>query len=272
MPSLDRFPAALLIATCLAVALTLTVSNRREPVALRRRAAVELLPHTSSLQLPTYPLSRPLLPPPLPPPPPPPSFFVTFTQLGKYGRLGNQLFQVAAVIATAKRHGAQAQLPVGVRNLQLSQLFSLEGLDIATGPPPDPVSTYASPVATVFQLPPTLQPGTTDMVGFFQHAQYVHEAQPELQRALQLAPHLVRKVARELQNNTVAIHVGCWRRGGRHERSRLPTAAVCCCQPTAANTLPPPHARLDRSAAVTTCSGRMRRPTRFSRAPISRGR
>jgi hypothetical protein len=37
---------------------------------------------------------------------------VTFTNLGKLGRLGNQLFQIAAVVGTASRNGMDYALPV----------------------------------------------------------------------------------------------------------------------------------------------------------------
>ena len=36
---------------------------------------------------------------------------ISFSQLGKYGRLGNQLFQVAGTIGLAESHGAQAAFP-----------------------------------------------------------------------------------------------------------------------------------------------------------------
>ena len=36
---------------------------------------------------------------------------ISFSQLGKYGRLGNQLFQVAGVLGLAEKHGAQAAFP-----------------------------------------------------------------------------------------------------------------------------------------------------------------
>ncbi len=38
--------------------------------------------------------------------------FVTFKKLGSYGRLGNQLFQVSAVLSYAKKHGIEHVLPV----------------------------------------------------------------------------------------------------------------------------------------------------------------
>jgi hypothetical protein len=36
---------------------------------------------------------------------------ISFSQLGKYGRLGNQLFQVASTMGLAEKHGAQAAFP-----------------------------------------------------------------------------------------------------------------------------------------------------------------
>ena len=36
---------------------------------------------------------------------------ISFSQLGKYGRLGNQLFQVASTMGLAEKHGAQVTFP-----------------------------------------------------------------------------------------------------------------------------------------------------------------
>jgi len=50
--------------------------------------------------------------------------YLTFPQLGRVGRLGNQLFQIAATIGLAHRHGMEPRLPT---NWAYRKWFSLPG-------------------------------------------------------------------------------------------------------------------------------------------------
>lgn len=49
--------------------------------------------------------------------------YITFARLGKYGRLGNQLFQIAAVVGLVRRHGGRFRLP----RWEYAEDFHLDG-------------------------------------------------------------------------------------------------------------------------------------------------
>lgn len=61
---------------------------------------------------------------------------ITYSKLGFFGNLGNQMFQIAATVALAKRHHpASVIFPVYLKQLPISQLFNLEQFplqDVAT--------------------------------------------------------------------------------------------------------------------------------------------
>lgn len=52
---------------------------------------------------------------------------VTFADIGNYGQLGNQMFQVAAVIGTALRRGWTWEFPIRIAETEVGSLFSISG-------------------------------------------------------------------------------------------------------------------------------------------------
>lgn len=55
---------------------------------------------------------------------------LTFKQLGRYGRVGNQMFQVASVIGLATRHGYSFGFPYWLNYDHLERFGSTESIDI----------------------------------------------------------------------------------------------------------------------------------------------
>lgn len=57
---------------------------------------------------------------------------ITYLDLGRMGRLGNQLFELAAVLAIAKENKFQAILPMHVKNLPIFQLFNIADISFSS--------------------------------------------------------------------------------------------------------------------------------------------
>lgn len=55
---------------------------------------------------------------------------VTYNNLGKRGDMGNQLFQLACVIAAANRSNAKIVLPTSVLSLPLAKLFNMDQFEV----------------------------------------------------------------------------------------------------------------------------------------------
>ena len=60
--------------------------------------------------------------------------FVSFSQLGRYGRLGNQIFQVAATLSLAKDKGIVAGFP---KSVGIHKIFNLDFVDLSQIPRPN---------------------------------------------------------------------------------------------------------------------------------------
>lgn len=96
---------------------------------------------------------------------------VTCCKLGHFGRLGNQLFQLAAVQTVATAKGARPVLPMHVTSLPIYSLFDM---DFFTYTDARPTHFYEDLGATTSAMPPhTLQ---RDMLlnlhGYFQHIRF----------------------------------------------------------------------------------------------------
>ena len=133
------------------------------------------------------------------------SKFVTFSKLGHHGRLGNQLFQIAAVLGYALEHRISAELPIWVCNysgLEHWRHFPL--LNAGKG--------YTMPLmgATVYNEPsyrytPTPELDTSiDLHGYFQSSKHFLGHDDYIRSMLTpVAPYIPRK----LNEQSLAIHV-----------------------------------------------------------------
>ncbi len=132
---------------------------------------------------------------------------LTFSKIGSQGRLGNQLFQLAALVSLARTHGARWRLPSGITHTELGMLFD--------------VSKYAS---HELGMKVTVREGeekdifkrckhgnVIDLEGYFQSLKYVENAQPHLRRILRLSKQLRLQVLADfpqlMARNIVTLHV-----------------------------------------------------------------
>lgn len=100
---------------------------------------------------------------------------ITFTELGKMGRDGNQLFQMATVIALALRNNDQYKFPTW----QLEPYFNLHGCfsnNIR------PTSKYQEPFFHYREI--QHKNGTLDINGYFQSWKYFEDKKSEVIRLL----------------------------------------------------------------------------------------
>lgn len=122
---------------------------------------------------------------------------VTFSKLGSYGRIGNQIFQVMATKHIAANAVATAVFPVSASNLPLFHL-----LDFGDIPFMDVAGTdlFQEKDATTYTEFPGKQWDVLDLEGYFQHIQYLQGVpMPRLQPKFQnIASHF---------SNHVGIHV-----------------------------------------------------------------
>jgi hypothetical protein len=148
-------------------------------------------------------------------PPSPPRAALTFTQLGDYGRFGNQLFQVASVVGMARSLGVPAVFP---KVAELEEAFELTGIDrVSKKIPHDRVFHVEDPTAKTMPSPPIH--GVIDCRGYFQHQDLFRHVASDIRAAFRLRPHIRAKVAPLITHTTVGVHV---RRGDYNDV--LPTS------------------------------------------------
>lgn len=135
---------------------------------------------------------------------------LTFTQIGNYGRFGNQLFQYASVYGIAKRRGFDFSIPVN-NTCTLSKVF--EGIretdDLQKMS--NLRETFSEPqrAATVF-LPEAFHVSdNTDFYGYFQSPKYFSHCESDLKRDLKIKSEFLHVADSFVQDNKIDsfIHV-----------------------------------------------------------------
>jgi len=127
---------------------------------------------------------------------------VTFQQLGRLGRLGNQLFQIAATIGEARRRGWE----FAFSEWPYADLFagSLPRLPASA----DQLPTYRE--STFFFTQPEFA-GSRQLVGYFQSERYFAHCADEIRRMFQPKVWIVdqcrSQCAQLLESPTCSIHV-----------------------------------------------------------------
>jgi hypothetical protein len=89
---------------------------------------------------------------------------ITFSFIGNYGRLGNQMFQYAAIIGIAKKNGYDYCFPL--KNTELPKWFNITAKDALYQCQQAHLETFAYEPA-VFELPDNI-----DYSGYFQSEKY----------------------------------------------------------------------------------------------------
>ena len=127
---------------------------------------------------------------------------VTFSRLGRFGRLGNQLFQIASTLGIARRNAAQAIFPVW----RYAQLFTGPIPQSITSPGEFPVYREQS-----FTYQPIELAGSVDLAGFFQSERYFSSIAPEIRQALSPSESIRKQCQSQLplllDAGTCSIHV-----------------------------------------------------------------
>lgn len=127
---------------------------------------------------------------------------LTFTKLGKYGRLGNQLFEIAAMIGLSKKHNHKLLLP----KWQYYRYFNWgieEGFMTSHHIIKESHFHYAD-----IQIP---EKGIFDLLGYFQSEKYWINAKEDVLKTLSFKDEykegIIKKYAPLLENNPIAISI-----------------------------------------------------------------
>jgi len=129
---------------------------------------------------------------------------VTFKELGRWGRLGNQLFQIACTIGHAITHGTDAVFPAWGDYSQHFDHHLNESLN------PDDVSIeYGEPSFEYRQIPFF---ENMSLLGCFQSERYFEHCQDEIRRQFVPAEHIHRELDTQFSNlldnrMTCGLHV-----------------------------------------------------------------
>ena len=135
---------------------------------------------------------------------------VTFSRIGKQGRLGNQLFQLAATIGLAESHGYSWGFPPGISHTSVGILFGLTG----TFRPKlfDKRVKYVEQSLAYHELRFTKSKADViDLEGFFQSPKYFAHSAQSLRNHLSFPAARAKKVRNKFPEidspNTVTLHV-----------------------------------------------------------------
>lgn len=94
----------------------------------------------------------------------------TYSQLGKMGRLGNQLFQISSVVAYGLDTNRSALFPEWEYKKYMRPQHSKLGLSVNCGELPEPDNKYNEPAFTYSPIPKLN--GNVDLLGYFQSYKY----------------------------------------------------------------------------------------------------
>lgn len=135
---------------------------------------------------------------------------LTFAKIGTLGRLGNQLFQVAATVGIAERHKLRWQFPTTVSTTPIGRLFNLTGgFDLLTTQVTQCVE--ASQIFHEISLPREVRTRTLSLHGYYQSPLYFEHSHTVLSKFLRidksLSRHVSEKVPQVLRPNSVTVHV-----------------------------------------------------------------
>ena len=134
---------------------------------------------------------------------------VTFAKIGEYGRLGNQLFQIAATIGIAEAHSYSWGFYENLDRSAAGRLFALSGQLRKQRVTVD----YEEQQGTYYDvsLPNIRGSGVLSLAGYFQDRRYFEHSRDTLRQYLQLPKELVevvRGAVPEIESDfSIALHV-----------------------------------------------------------------
>jgi hypothetical protein len=120
---------------------------------------------------------------------------VTFSNLGKYGRLGNQLFQISAVYSHAKNNGYLYGFPEWEYNKYLDKCLEIcNDTNLRIHRESDPFGY--SEIPSVDHL---------DLIGYFQNENYFREYKNDIKSLLKPKSEIIERCS--VNKKTTAIHI-----------------------------------------------------------------
>ena len=146
---------------------------------------------------------------------------LTYTQIGKFGRLGNQLFQYAALVGMANKVGVEVKLtPLGSLGSWHSQNCLLENFSISCGILDEPIhESIREPMNIDYYCPSVLERISSnpeknyDLLGYFQTMRYFYGADEQIKKELTPQKHYIDEAKEYIEsirtNNqqVVSIHL-----------------------------------------------------------------
>lgn len=142
---------------------------------------------------------------------PEPGQVVTFAQVGRKGRLGNQLFQIAATIGLAETHNYSWEFFTNIDRCAAGRLFNLHGSLSARRRRRVIEYKEQSQLYYDVTLPKGREHDIISLDGYFQDYRYFNSSLNTLDKYLQLPPQLVNLVRRKVPEVdspfSVALHV-----------------------------------------------------------------
>jgi len=131
---------------------------------------------------------------------------ITFSKLGKYGRLGNSMFQVAATLAAAQDQNKKALFPTWSYAKYFQGLIPQHSNYFIQFPP---MFTYNEPRFTYDKIP--MLTVNTDLRGYFQSEKYFAKHSGMIRRLFKPTDDIALKLKKEYKGlnfkNMVAVHV-----------------------------------------------------------------
>lgn len=136
---------------------------------------------------------------------------LTYRDVGTYGRLGNQLFQIASTIGTAMRFGVAWDWPEMISETTVGRLCRLRGkLKAANLQAAHILPERQEGFSENTELPEGIA-GVVTLSGYLQSHMYFDSYRNVLSKALRIDSHIIRKIEEEIPEvkdpNTVAVHV-----------------------------------------------------------------
>lgn len=130
---------------------------------------------------------------------------ITYTQLGKNGRLGNQMFQYATLASVGLTRGYQVGIP---KNQQISRVFKLKNAEYVDDLNVERVYREKE---FLFDANIFLIPDNVDINGYFQSGNYFSHCEDFIRKEFEFQDHIKEKASSILKNyqNTLlcAVHV-----------------------------------------------------------------